>query len=841
MEGNRSGTSRESRFKDGFINFLFSWSIEDIFNENLYQQQVKKIPESFESVDQYLASYVFPLLEETRFELASALEIVYNAPYGEVTYFRELRHERGSYNVKVERWENRTSDRGKDPYRTLPGDFVLLSVLRPESVSDLKGAGWSYTFAYVTTIYEDEHESGDNSTLCGFKLKTADGIDFEDVKCESLYVIHLRNITTQKRIWSALRMRRNLGIIQKVLTKNDKGHEHCEICPYECNTEVDEKFGSTLLSALNESQRGSILATLRKIGCSHQPSVELIWGPPGTGKTSILSALLYILLKMKVRTLVCAPTNIAITELVSQVAVHVRKSFKSETEKSHMSCPLGDMLVFGNKDNLKVGSDIQEILLDYRVERLLDCLVPLTGWKHCISTMLDFLEDCVSHYQIFIENEKIKSNDLPDAEVQQSVSQSFLEFARLRFTHVASPCRSILRSLQASLSKLGLPLVTAKNSTSEFCLQKASLVFCTISSSFKLHSVDIEPFHFLVIDEAAQVKECETSIALQLPHVKHAILVGDECQLPATVASKLSEEAGFGRSLFERLSSMGHSKHLLNMQYRMHPSISQFPNSSFYDNQILNAPNVRSKSYERCYLQGRMFGPYSFINVCDGREESDDVGHKWSVSKEKLSIGVISPYAAQVAAIQEHLPRKYENVERFTVKVKSIDGFQGGEEDIIIISTVRSHRGGSIGFLSSPQRTNVALTRARYCLWIIGNERTLSKSESVWARLVSDAKDRECFFNAGEDCDLDKAIIDVKKDLEQLDGLLNEDSTHFKNLRWQKERKESRCIQEGKKGNRINEELDGRAKNMDRNCNLIGNLISLGIIVISLFLHVIYS
>ncbi|KAL8483069.1 hypothetical protein ACS0TY_025932 [Phlomoides rotata] len=672
----------------------------------MIDKKVKKIPESFESVDQYLASYVFPLLEETRFELASALETVYNAPYAEVTYFRELRHERGSYSVKVERWENRTSDRGKDPYRTLPGDFVLLSVLRPENVSDLMCAGWSYTFANVTTIYEDEHESGDNSTLCGFKLKTADGIDFENVKCESLYVIHLRNITTQKRIWSALRMRRNLGIIEKVLTKNDKGHEHCEICPYECNTEVDEKFGSTLLSALNESQRGSILATLRKIGCSHQPSVELIWGPPGTGKTSILSALLYILLKMKVRTLVCAPTNIAITELVSQVAVHVRKSFKSDTEKSHMPCPLGDMLVFGNKDNLKVGSDIQEILLDYRVERLLDYLVPSTGWKHCISTMLDFLEDCVSHYQIFVENEKIKSNDLPDAEVQQCVSQSFLEFARVRFTHVASPvrqclltlfthlprsfiqeenyqsivqlisllgnlemllfkdnmtsselemiflqqtvigpdslvdtldtsslqyirsqCRSILRSLQASLSKLGLPLVTAKNSTSEFCLQKASLVFCTISSSFKLHSVDIEPFHFLVIDEAAQVKECETCVALQLPHVKHAILVGDECQLPATVASKLSEEAGFGRSLFERLSSMGHSKHLLNMQYRMHPSISQFPNSSFYDNQILNAPNVRSKSYERCYLQGRMFGPYSFINVCDGREESDDVGH----------------------------------------------------------------------------------------------------------------------------------------------------------------------------------------------------------------------
>lgn len=89
---------------------------------------------------------------------------------------------------------------------------------------------------------------------------------------------------------------------------------------------------------------------------------------------------------------------------------------------------------------------------------------------------------------------------------------------------------------------------------------------------------------------------------------------------------QLSEEAGFGRSLFERLSSLGHSKHLLNVQYRMHPEISWFPNSKFYRNQILDAPNVQSESYDRCYLQGSMFGPFSFINVCDGREESDEVG-----------------------------------------------------------------------------------------------------------------------------------------------------------------------------------------------------------------------
>ncbi|XP_042028915.1 uncharacterized protein LOC121775899 [Salvia splendens] len=496
--------------------------------------------------------------------------------------------------------------------------------------------------------------------------------------------------------------------------------------------------------------------------------------------------------------------------------------------------------------------------------------------------MLDFLENCVSHHRIFVENDKIHSQEHCDGEAVRSRTNSLLDYARDRFKSLAPPLRNcmltvvthlprsfvdngnhqkimqlfslldslekllfenngitcmdletifmqqimtgsesfldttslqcvrsqclfIIKSLQTSLSNLGFPKVFGKSSTEEFCFQKASLVFCTISSAFKLHSVDMEPFQLLVIDEAAQVKECETTIAFQIKDVRHAILVGDEIQLPATVSSKLSEEAGFGRSLFERLSSMGHPKHLLNVQYRMHPSISWFPNANFYQHQILDGPNVQSKSYERSYLPGKMFGPYSFINVRGGREELDDVGvskrnmvevavvvklvqkllKAWNSSKENLSIGLVSPYAAQVAAIQDKLRSRYDNLERITVKVKSIDGFQGGEEDIIIISTVRSHRGGSIGFLCSPKRTNVALTRARHCLWILGNERTLCKSDSVWEQIVSDAKNRRCFFNAADDSDIGKTIIDVKKELDQLDDLLSGESTLFENLKWQ--------------------------------------------------------
>ena len=86
-------------------------------------------------------------------------------------------------------------------------------------------------------------------------------------------------------------------------------------------------------------------------------------------------------------------------------------------------------------------------------------------------------------------------------------------------------------------------------------------------------------------------------------------------------------DALFGRSLFERLSSLGHKKHLLNMQYRMHPSISSFPNISFYDGKISDAPNVMQREHQKKYLPGFMFGPYSFVNIEEGREEFSELGH----------------------------------------------------------------------------------------------------------------------------------------------------------------------------------------------------------------------
>nr|TKR83593.1 uncharacterized protein D5086_0000263640 [Populus alba] len=873
----------------GFVDTIFSWSLEDIFNENRFK--VENIPESFYSVRHYLGSYVTPLLEETRAELSSSMHNISTAPFAEMVAFFEAKpHGTLLYDVNIDYWRNRSRGSGKEHYKTLPGDIVILTSAKPENVSDLQSVGWTWTFAVVTTIRGDETE--DAATYTSFTVKAQKDIEISDGLQKSLTVVSLTNITTSKRIWNALHMSGNLNIIKEILCTDSVVEENCNQYSMWERAIYDENVVN-LSSELNESQSKAVLACLLKKQRNHKSTVELIWGPPGTGKTKTISVLLFSLLKMKCRTLTCAPTNASITEVASRVLKLVTESHEADSGTDSLFHSVGDILLFGNKDRLKVDSETQEVYLDYRVKRLIECFAPLTGWWNCFNSTIDFFEDCVSQYAIFVENELIKTQEHGDEneEKRESCSyqagalkgelKTFLEFMRDRFRSTALPlkrcltllcthipetcilkhniqnivslfgslnsfesclfhaavisdelhevfshpeldedsfkgfndillrlrlkrseCLTMLKSVWDSLRHLDLPRAMSKRSIEEFCFQKATLFLCTASSSYKLHLLPIEPLNFLVVDEAAQLKECESTIPLLLPGIRHAILIGDECQLPAMVVSNVCDKAGFGRSLFERLGSLGHSKHLLDMQYRMHPSISCFPNSKFYFNKILDAPNVRARSYEKHYLPGPMFGPYTFINVIGGREELDDVGHSrknmvevaivlkllrslykaWS--GQKVRVGVISPYTAQVGAIQEKLGEKYENIDGFSVKVSSIDGFQGGEEDIVIISTVRSNTGGRIGFMSDSRRINVALTRARHCLWILGNERTLSNSKSIWENLVHDAKERNCFFNADEDKDLAKAILEVKKEFDQLDDLIKGDSALFRSARW---------------------------------------------------------
>ncbi|KAL3736005.1 hypothetical protein ACJRO7_025028 [Eucalyptus globulus] len=885
-EGTEAGSGRKKNNPTDLMGFIFSWSIQEIFNTNLHRDKVKSILESFQSVEQYFSSYIFPLLEETRASLCSSMQNVSRLPFAKVTGFAVGK--KNVCQVEVDYWRNRVTDNGKEPYKTLPGDVLMLTNAEPDTIPSLERFKGRWAFASVAIIAEDK--DGDAQTSTRFQVETyLDNEVNDDRTWKSMYAVFLINAVTNKRIWNVLCPFGNLDLVREVLCTDSAAEKDCNLCITQSHGSGHGSLNKNLFGSLNESQTKAVLACLDTIKCEHRSAVKMIQGPPGTGKTKTVAALLFTLLKRKRRTLVCAPTNVAIKELASRVLQLVKQSACTNSHGECLLYNLGDMLCFGNKERMKVDSDMEEIFLDHRVDCVAECFSVLTGWQHCLTSMIDTLNDCVRQYHIFLENErqitsKPSGNDVASKCGRSKTEskpefQSFLEFFKHRFrssaeslqrcfsilcTHISKSyllehnyrdinsllvsldsfeislyrekldsrklkeafssdpsslkartdplytslsikrreCLSLLQTLNKSLRRLNLAPFMSKHKIAEFCYQAASLIFCTACSSYKLYNVEMKPVSLLVIDEAAQLKECESIIPLKLHGVRHTILVGDECQLPAMVESKLSGNAGFGRSLFERLSSLGHPRHLLNIQYRMHPAISHFPTSAFYNSQVRNGSNVTRKVYRKCHLPWPMFGPYSFINISNGREEGGDGGRSlrnyaevgivsmilrnlYGACKSSggdLSVGVISPYRAQVAAIQNKIGKRYENIRGFTVKVRSVDGFQGGEEDIIIVSTVRSNPRGFIGFVSDTRRTNVTITRARYSLWILGSERTLTRSKSIWEALVHDAKTRGCFFSIDEV----KAALDEKNN--QLDGPLDRSGVVFRNARWRANR-----------------------------------------------------
>nr|KYP36814.1 Helicase sen1 [Cajanus cajan] len=831
-------STKEANSDDcGFMDSVISWSIEDILNEDLYKNKVEKIELSFQSIGHYLGSFYYPLLEETRAQLSSSMEIIYKAPYAEVIGLVKDQEVDKLYRLKINSWKSSYGHHG-EPYKTSPDDVLILADYKPQTVEDLQRVGRTWSFVSVVRIKKCVLEDRIMSPY--IEVKTSKDIDTTELRQKPLFLVFLTNVSHNRRIWDEFHVPRNLKLVKQILCTTDEVEE-CGSCGSLPDDLRDDPSYQRLLSELNESQNKAISACLSGLNCNHNSAVKLIWGPPGTGKTKTLGTLLFALLRMNYRVLVCAPTNVAIKEVASRVLAIVKESHIKES--GDLFCTMGDLLLIGNNERLKIGEDIQDIYLDHRVELLKQCFASSTGLRSCVNSIMDLLENCVSYYHIFVEDELKK---------EMSVHKSFLDFLRERFCFQASPLKSCIsimcthvaichllemlffypelpeklsQSRDAAIYQLHqkraeclTALITVKaspdsfiwkkysnmNFVREFCFRTSKLIFSTVAGSYKLHSLYTKPLNFLVIDEAAQLKDCESITPMLFPGISHAILVGDECQLPSMVRSNVCYGAGYGRSLFQRLSLLGHPKYLLNMQYRMHPQISSFPNLHFYFNKIQDAPNVKRNDYRKPYLPGPMFGPYSFINITRGKEKFDDAGrsyknmaevavvatilkkmHKvWLISKEKLSIGIVSPYAGQVTAIKEELEQTYDGHYGFHVNVKSIDGFQGGEQDVIILTTVRTNNRTSLEFISSPQRTNVALTRARHCLWILGNERALTNNENVWKAIVHDAKSRKCFFNADQDYEMAKAILDAREESDQFDDFLDTNSVHFKNALW---------------------------------------------------------
>ena len=270
----------------------------------------------------------------------------------------------------------------------------------------------------------------------------------------------------------------------------------------------------------------------------------------------------------------------------------------------------------------------------------------------------------------------------------------------------------------------------------------------------------------VLIDEAAQAVEMSTLIPLKY-HCRRLILVGDPSQLPATVFSEHAMRHNYEQSLFQRLQVGGQRVAMLTTQYRMHPSISRFPGRKFYDGALRDAPGM-VQSCAAPWHARRWLGPYAFYDVAEG--VASEVSLSWcndleaklaiAIVKHLLdefgqaikpsAIGIISPYNGQVRHLRrllaEHLPPEAAG----KVEVNSVDGFQGREKEVILLSCVRSDRARparGIGFLRDARRMNVSITRAKHSVLLLGHADTLGL-DPLWAAALQDAQDRECLVRA---------------------------------------------------------------------------------------------
>ncbi|KAL4138591.1 hypothetical protein PRIC2_002096 [Phytophthora ramorum] len=279
-------------------------------------------------------------------------------------------------------------------------------------------------------------------------------------------------------------------------------------------------------------------------------------------------------------------------------------------------------------------------------------------------------------------------------------------------------------------------------------LDTAHIVFTTLSSA-GVASLDASArYDVLVVDEAAQAVELSTIIPMKFGS-KQCVLVGDPQQLSATVFSRNSGQSLYERSLFERLESCEHPVHMLRTQYRSHPKISDFPRNYFYDGKLQDGDNVKGDDYTKPYHSlGPAFMPLVFWDLLSSREKATKSVSRMNVGEAELAVnlyltlknscppdaiagkvGMITPYSQQMEELRNRFRRALGERYEQEVEINTVDGFQGREKDIIILSTVRADPKAGVGFLNDIRRMNVALTRAKFACYVIGKENTLRSSK----------------------------------------------------------------------------------------------------------------
>lgn len=410
----------------------------------------------------------------------------------------------------------------------------------------------------------------------------------------------------------------------------------------------------------------------------HAKDVAIVHGPPGTGKTTTLVEAVYETLHRENQVLVCAQSNMAV-DWISEKLVDRGVS----------------VLRIGNP------SRVNDKMLSFTYERRFE-----------------------SH---------------PDYPQLWSIRKAIRElYARSRKGAEREAVRQKINSLKDRATELEIRI-------NESLFSEARVIACTLVGSANRLLIG-QKFGTLFIDEAAQALEAACWIPIR--KADRVILAGDHCQLPPTVKAPEALRAGLGHTLMQTIvKSKPDTVSLLKLQYRMNDEIMRFSSEWFYGGMLQSAPEVKYRSIldfdtpiewintEGLDCNEEFIGEnYGRINKSEAELSIEQLkGYITKIGRERflderIDVGMISPYKAQV----QYLRRLVRNDAFFkpyrqAITINTVDGFQGQERDVILISLVRANEEGQIGFLNDLRRMNVAITRARMKLIILGDASTLTR------------------------------------------------------------------------------------------------------------------